>query len=263
MAPAPSTLVVLYEDGDVLAVAKPAGVNVAQENETELVPALQTRAAEYLAEKNEGSALIGPRARLVHRIDRDTSGVVLFAKTPRAQSKLTRDWEAGNVVKTYLAIVRGVPEMTAGMISSPIGRDRAKRNLRAVDGLEPQEARTKFRVLERLAGGAWSLIEASPLTGRTHQIRVHLASIGAPLAIDPLYGAPGHVARPPEISRLTLHASTLEFPAPGDGKTRRAEAPLPDDFRRSLEALRKMTKGAPVPDLPPETPRPRQRRRKV
>ncbi len=136
-APVATPLVVLYEDGEVLAVEKPAGINVAQENETDLIPSLQTRASDYLLAKNEGTALIGPRARLVHRIDKDTSGVVLFAKTPRAQSILGREWEASRVEKIYLAIVRGVPELESGVVDAPIGRDHGRKKLRAIDGLDP------------------------------------------------------------------------------------------------------------------------------
>jgi len=119
----------------------------------------------------------------------------------------------------------------------PIGRDRDKKALRAVGGLEAQSAKTRIHVLERFLGGKWSLIQARPLTGRTHQIRVHLKSIGCPLAIDELYGDPKAIA-PPVIERLSLHAHKLTWPSPRDGKTHTAEASLPDDYRLALDALR-------------------------
>ena len=232
---APARLVVLHDDADVLAVDKPPGMNVAVENEAEGATSLQTLASEHLAEKGEGVALLGPRARLVHRIDKDTTGVVLFAKTPRAQAALGADWEAGRVEKVYWALVRGTPESDGAVIDKPIGRHRDRKALRAIDGLEPQDARTRYRVLERF-GDRFALLEVRPLTGRTHQIRVHLKAIGNPLAVDALYGEEG--APPPVISRLTLHARYLTFTQPTKRRRVTVESPLPPDFAAALDALR-------------------------
>ncbi len=220
-----------------MAVSKPAGVPVAQENETEATPSLQTLVSAHLARKGEGTSLIGPRARLVHRLDRDTSGVVLFAKSPRAQAHLAGDLAAARVEKVYLAIVRGTPDPESGIIDRPIGRHTVKRSLRQVDGLDAKEARTRFRVVERFRGGAFSLIEARPITGRTHQIRVHLASIGHPLAVDPLYGGENR-APIASLTRLSLHAASIAFSTPARRVPVTVEAALPDDFRRALDGFR-------------------------
>jgi 23S rRNA pseudouridine1911/1915/1917 synthase len=227
-------LVVLYEDADVLAVDKPAGINVALENEAEGETSMQSLASDYL-ELSTGVAPIGPRARLVHRIDKDTSGVVLFAKSPRAQSSLGGDWESGRIEKVYDALVRGTPEASAATIDKPLGRDRDRKALRAVGGMDPQDARTRYRTVESFRD--FTLLEVRPLTGRTHQIRVHLKSIDTPLALDPLYGMKD-AAPPPEIRRLTLHARTLTFSSPSTRKRITVESPLPRDFVACLDALR-------------------------
>jgi 23S rRNA pseudouridine1911/1915/1917 synthase len=258
VAPAKS-LTVLYEDADILAVDKPSGINVASEIEDET--SLQVLASSYLAGKGEGTALIGARARMVQRLDREASGVVLFAKTPRAQSVLARDWEAGRVERVYLAIVSGLPEMETGVIDAPIGRDPSHKNLRSLGGLDAKPARTAICRLEVFAGGAFCLVEARPLTCQTQQVRVHLASIGCPLAVDPLYGDRS-APRPPVISRLTLHASTLVVPAPRDRKMRTAQSPLPADFSKALEELRAMKKAPAASAVTPPV-LPRQRRRKI
>ena len=229
---------VLYEDAEILAVDKPAGINVAIENEAAGFTSLQARASDYLEAKSEGSPLLGPRARLVHRIDKDTTGVVLFAKSPRAQSIIAKDWEAGRVEKVYLALSRGEPDVLSEsfhVVDSPIGRHPDRKDRRAIGGLDPQEARTRWRVLERF--GAFTLVEVRPITGRTHQIRVHLASIGLPLAIDPLYGRAG-APPPPEIKRLTLHARSVTLRLPSGKGEKTIESPIPPDLAACLAALR-------------------------
>ncbi len=238
IAPIVDTVKPLYEDAEILALDKPAGMNVAIENEAIGFTSVQARASAYLEAKGEGSPLLGPRARLVHRLDKDTTGVVVFAKSPRAQSIVAKDWEGGRVEKVYVALVRGEPDVTSDsfhVIDSPIGRDPVRKDRRAVGGLDPQEARTRWRVKERL--GAFTLVEVRPITGRTHQIRVHLASIGLPLAIDPLYGTKD-APPPPEIKRLTLHAQAVTLRLPSGKTEKTIESPLPADLSACLTALR-------------------------
>ena len=188
-----------------------------------------------------------PRPRLVHRLDRDTSGVILTAKTKPAAAFLGKALEAKRFRKSYLAITAGAPEPKGGMIDSPLRRESIGREaymrVCAPDHPDAETARSRYRTLAHNAGAA--LVELSPDTGRMHQLRVHMASIGRPLVGDTRYGGAlmlGGVAAP----RLMLHAASLTFPHPLGGE-RKVTAPLPSDFRTMLAAL----------DLPaPEQPRP-------
>jgi 23S rRNA pseudouridine1911/1915/1917 synthase len=201
---------VLYEDEHLIAVSKHAGVQV---NETE------TSAVRSLVEH------LG--AFSVHRLDRDTTGVVVLAKDRRTAELLSAEFRGRRVGKTYLAVTAGAPP--EGVIERPIGRDPKRPRARAVrpDG---KPAITTVRVLAR--SGDAALVEASPETGRTHQIRVHLSSAGTPIAGDLVYGGPaalrigGVVVRP---ARMLLHAWRLNVPFGGGVLC--FEAPLPEDFR--------------------------------
>ncbi len=202
---------VIYEDNDLLALDKPAGISVLE---------LQSRL---------------PQATLVHRLDRGTSGLILAAKHPAAREYLRELFRARRIEKTYLALVCGVVRRDEALIDLPIGRS-AKDPRRRVASAKAfgrlRSARTHFRVLERFSG--LTLLEVKPETGRTHQIRVHLKAFGYPIAGDELYGAPG-VA--PGMRRLALHAARLVFPN-RRGETTRLAAPLPEDFAHALALLR-------------------------
>jgi 23S rRNA pseudouridine1911/1915/1917 synthase len=225
---------VVYEDDDVLIVNKPAGlvVHPAPGHATgTLVNALLGR--------NGGEAFGGiagiRRPGIVHRLDRDTSGLLMVARHDAAQASHMAQLTARRVKKTYVALVQGSVSAAAGRIEAPIGRDPKHRTRMGVvpDG---RAATTGYRVRERLDG--WTLLELDLVTGRTHQIRVHLDAIGHPIAGDPIYGT-GTSRRGPEgLDRLFLHAWRLELTSPSSGRLIRAEAALPADLEAVLARLR-------------------------
>jgi 23S rRNA pseudouridine1911/1915/1917 synthase len=226
---------VVYEDADVLVIDKPSGLVVHPSpgrSSGTLVNALLGRApaSEY------GAVAGSDRPGIVHRLDRDTSGLIVVARTDHAQQALMAQLKARRVKKTYLALVQGSPVAEVGRIEAPIGRDPRHFGRMAVLATG-RPALTGYRVRERLPG--WSLLEVDLLTGRTHQIRVHLSSIGHPIAGDPVY-ATGAARRGPDgLTRLFLHSWRIEFAAvTGGARLIRAEAPLPDDLERPLSALR-------------------------
>jgi 23S rRNA pseudouridine1911/1915/1917 synthase len=232
---------VVHEDADLLIVDKPAGlvVHPSPGHDTgTLVHALLGRAAEAGAESPERAfGGIGGvrRPGIVHRLDRDTSGLLMVAKNDAAQASLMAQLKARRVKKTYLALVVGSVAAAVGRIEAPIGRDPRHRMRMAV-AADGRPSTTGYRVRERFPG--WTLLEVDLVTGRTHQIRVHLDAIGHPVAGDPLYGT-GTSRRGPEgLERLFLHAWRLELNAPSDGHLIRAEAPLPAELERVLDGLR-------------------------
>jgi len=225
-------LVVVYEDDDILVVDKPAGLVVHPapgHPSGTLVHALLGRGTAY------GGIAGVQRPGIVHRLDRDTSGLIMVAKHDAAQAGLMAQLKARRVKKTYQALVLGSVPAAVGRIEAPIGRDPKHRTRMAVvpDG---RASVTGYRVRERFEG--WTLLEVDLVTGRTHQIRVHLAAIGHPVAGDPVYGT-GTSRRGPEgLARLFLHAWRLELAAPGDGHLIRATAPLPRELEAVVERLR-------------------------
>ena len=236
LAPAPDIpLVIVHEDDDLLIVDKPAGLVVhpaaGHRDGDTLVNALLARAggAEY------GGIAGVARPGIVHRLDRDTSGLLMVAKHDGAQRSLMAQLKARRVRKTYLALVAGSVAAAVGRIEAPIGRDARHRTRMAVvpDG---RASTTGYRVRERFA--AWTLLELDLVTGRTHQIRVHLDAIGHPVAGDPVYGTGTSRRGPDGLERLFLHAWRLELTAPRDGQLIRATAPLPDELESVLERLR-------------------------
>jgi 23S rRNA pseudouridine1911/1915/1917 synthase len=175
------------------------------------------------------------RPGIVHRLDRDTSGLIVVARNDHAQSALMAQLKARRVKKTYLALVHGATVAEVGRIEAPIGRDPRQFSRMAVLP-SGKPALTGYRVRERLPG--WTLLEVDLLTGRTHQIRVHLASIGHPVAGDPVY-ATGAARRGPDgLTRLFLHSWRIEFAAVDGERLIRAEAPLPADLESVLAGLR-------------------------
>jgi 23S rRNA pseudouridine1911/1915/1917 synthase len=172
----------------------------------------------------------------VHRLDRDTSGLLVVAKNEAARTALARQWKEREVEKGYLALLHGRLEPSEGVIDAPIGRDpRHRQRMAVLEG--GRAARTAYRVLRYLPAGqggrdAYSLVEVTPSTGRTHQIRVHFAALGHPLAGDRVYGRPSAVLR-----RQFLHAHRLAFRHPVDGRPLAFDSHLPDDLRQALERL--------------------------
>jgi 23S rRNA pseudouridine1911/1915/1917 synthase len=232
-------LSVAYEDADVLVIDKPAGLVVHPSPghwSGTMVNALLARGTEY------GGISGVARPGIVHRLDRDTSGLIMVAKTDAAQTGLMAQLKARRVKKTYLALVEGSVEAQAGRIEAPIGRDPRQRTRMAVvpDG---RPSVTGYRVRERFHG--WTLLEVDLVTGRTHQIRVHLAALGHAVAGDPVYGT-GTSRRGPEgLGRLFLHAWRIVFTSPSSGDLVRVEAPLPDALESVILELRASASGAP------------------
>lgn len=234
-------LPVLYQDEDVLVVDKPAGLV------THPAPGhasgTMVNALLAIGDADTFGGIAGvARPGIVHRLDRDTSGLLMVARNDRAQASLMAQLKARRVKKTYLALVTGAPPAAAGRIEAPIGRDPRHRTRMAVtpDG---RAAITAYRVREGF--DAWTLLEVDLVTGRTHQIRVHLASIGHAVAGDPVY-ATGDARRGPDgLERLFLHAWRLEFEAPSGARTVRVTAPLPAELEDVLERLRRAREGLP------------------
>ena len=229
LVPEAIPLTIIYQDGDIIVLDKPAGLTVHPapgHPSGTLVNAL-------LAACPDLRGIAGTlRPGIVHRLDKDTSGLMVVAKNDRAQRALQRQLKDRDVRKTYLALVRGVPAPREGTIAAPIGRHPKNRKKMAVvaDG---REATTRYRVREEIAGGQYSLLEVEPVTGRTHQIRVHLAAVGHPVVGDATYGRPSAA-----VGRQFLHAHKLAFAMPLGGRTVEFESPLPADLREALSQLR-------------------------
>ncbi len=223
-------LEVVYEDADLLVVDKPAGLVTH--------PAPGHRGP-TLAEALSGRAAGGPdpeRAGIVHRLDRDTSGLLAVAKTEEAHAALSDQLRAREVKREYLALVAGHPEAESGTIDAPIGRDRARRTVVSTRSDRPRAAVTRFEVIERLP--ATTLLRVNLETGRTHQIRAHLAAIGHPVCGDSQYGGRA-CGRELGLERQFLHAQRLMFRHPRTGEIVVCESKPPVDLRRALDAARR------------------------
>ncbi len=234
-------LEILYEDEDVAAINKPAGMVVhlgAGVRGGTLVNALLHR---WGSLSRTGGA---SRPGIVHRLDRNTSGVLLVAKNDLAHQALAKQFADRSVEKLYTALVHGRVAAERGEIALAIGRDRVRRQrmtTRRRAGPGVRRALSRYRITRRYRG--FTLLEVEILTGRTHQVRVHLASLGHPVAGDTLYGAPGKLpkslipAAGPTLPRQFLHATRIVFRHPSTGKPVRVEAPMPDELQRFLERL--------------------------
>jgi 23S rRNA pseudouridine1911/1915/1917 synthase len=250
---------IVYEDADLLVVNKPAGmvVHPAYGHRTgTLVNAVLAHCPEIAG---VGDTL---RSGVVHRLDKETSGLIIVAKKDAARQHLQRQFKRREVKKVYLALVEGHLESARGLIDAPIGRDPRRRKRMAVVRAEEggREAQTKYQVVEYFAlqvGGMshpYTLVEAQPVTGRTHQVRVHFAFIGHPLVGDPIYGFRKQRLTDyglPPLGRQFLHARSLGFHLPHSNQYIEFRAELPTDLRDVLESLRVLTHREP---WPPERP---------
>lgn len=220
-------LPILYEDADIVVVAKPAGLITHVDGRTK-----EETAEEWFIETYGITRTEPPSSGYVHRLDRDTSGVLVFAKNPEAYAFLRKAFHDREVKKEYLAFVYGAPKEKEGVIDFAIGRSRKDFRLRSAQpkakGLL-RDARTRYEVLAET--GEYALMKMSPETGRTHQIRVHLKAIHHPIVGDALY-SPNH-SPALGISRLGLHAYALDLPLPS-GEHLRIVAPIPGDLAPAL-----------------------------
>ena len=223
---------IVYEDKDIIVINKPPGIVVhpaAGNAEGTLVNALLHHC--------KGLSGIGGNIRpgVVHRLDKDTSGLIVFAKNDASHENLARQFRDREVKKTYMALVRGVIKDDSGTIDVPIGRHPVNRKKMAVIGsgrLKKRNALTRFRVIKRYDG--YTLVELDLMTGRTHQIRVHLSHIGHPVAGDETYSRKKDDTG---ASRQLLHASSLKFNHPVTGKFMEFNSDMPGDMERVLEKL--------------------------
>jgi 23S rRNA pseudouridine1911/1915/1917 synthase len=222
---------IVYDDEHLLVVDKAAGVVVH--------PAKGHREdtlSQLLAAGEAGAAGGEPeRAGIVHRLDRDTSGLLVVARSELAHAKLQRALQQREIEREYLALVIGRPPARSGTIEAPIGRDPHVRTRMAVGGSHPREARTHFELDRALA--EHSLLKLKLETGRTHQIRVHLQAIGHPVAGDPEYGGRGALG----LQRQFLHAARLAFAHPVSGAPIDVSSPLPADLREALARAERLS----------------------
>ena len=223
----PIAIDVVLEDEHLMVVDKPAGLVVhpagGQRTGT-LVHALLAR----------GAAGGDPeRPGIVHRLDRNTSGLLVVARSEEAHERLSQAIRERRVERRYLALVQGTPRSRTGRITAPIGRDRYDRARHSIDTETPREAVTWFEVRERL--GERTLLDVRLETGRTHQVRVHLEAIELPVCGDPIYGVAGDLG----LERQFLHAYRLAFDHPFTGDPVDVESPLPADLETALEAARR------------------------
>ncbi|MEK6650789.1 MAG: RluA family pseudouridine synthase [Bacteroidota bacterium] len=231
---------VLLEDDSVLVLSKPAGLLVLPDRYDKSVPNLLRMLTAY-----------DMPVWVVHRLDRDTSGVIVFARTAEVHADLNAQFEGREVEKHYVAICRGTPEKDEGLIDLPLGPHRHVEGRTVVDRKEGKDSVTNYRVSERFDGHV--AVEAHPRTARTHQIRVHLAERGMPIVADPLYGdgKPFFLSRikrgsreglepeKPLLARTALHVLSVTFRHPHTSVPCTVKAPLPKDLRSVLQALRK------------------------
>lgn len=224
---------IIYEDDDILVVNKPAGmvVHPACGNYSgTLVNALLNYKG-FLTEfnkprdtKDEKHVL---RPGIVHRLDKDTSGIMIVAKTGVSLRRLSKQLKNRTIVKKYIAVVRGVVDLDEGVIKAPISHDKKDRRRMAIDEEDGKEAITYYRVVKRNKKDNFSVLEVRPKTGRTHQIRIHLLHIGHPILGDTLYNGP----KVEDLSRQALHAHSISFTHPTKNTLMELTAELPEDIK--------------------------------
>jgi 23S rRNA pseudouridine1911/1915/1917 synthase len=226
---------IAYEDEHLLVVDKPAGL---------VVHPARAHQQGTLAQLLGPAAAGGPdpqRAGIVHRLDRDTSGLLIVARSNESHKRLQRALSERRIEREYLALVHGRPPARSGTIEAPIGRDRRVRTRMSVDGAHPRPARTRFQIERSL--GPYTLLRLRLDTGRTHQIRVHLQAIGHPVVGDPEYGPRGGVSATGALGleRQFLHAARLSFAHPFSGEQIEVGSPLPDDLQAALRRAEQLS----------------------
>jgi 23S rRNA pseudouridine1911/1915/1917 synthase len=229
---------IVFEDKDVLVINKPPGlvVHPAPGNRD------QTMVNALLAYCGDSLSGIGGVARpgIVHRLDKDTSGLMIVAKNDLAHQALSKQFADRTLSRTYRAVIWGLPSVGAGSIDAPIGRHPRDRKKMAVTA-KGRSALTYYKVLETFGTdkGVTSLIECKLATGRTHQIRVHLTHIKHPIVGDPVYGRPHAAGKASDFPRQALHATEIQFRHPRTAKLMRFTAPLPKDMMKLIKDLKK------------------------
>ncbi|NLN71056.1 MAG: RluA family pseudouridine synthase [Chloroflexi bacterium] len=230
LVPEQIPLNIIFENEQIIVINKPAGMVVHPGVGNHAGTLVNALLAYYPPIRDVGT---GERPGVVHRLDKETSGVIVFAKTEKAYRWLVKQFKSREAHKAYLALVDGHPPTPTGRIEAPIGRDSRTRTRMAVKLRgQGKPAITEYFQLQKF--NQHSLLEVHPITGRTHQIRVHLSYLGAPVVGDTLYGR-----RHPSITldRIFLHARTLKLRLPGERNERVFEAPLPDDLQLALTDL--------------------------
>ena len=226
LAPESLDIPVVWEDEHLLVIDKPAGIVVHPAGSTTagtLVNGLLTMGAAGGDDDRPG---------IVHRLDKDTSGLMIVARSQEAHERLQELIRQRDVERRYLALVKGTPKSQSGRIEAPIGRDRHERARHSIDTDTPRDAVTWFELKETI--GERALLELRLETGRTHQIRVHLEAVGLPISGDPTYGVAGDL----DLERQFLHAHELRFQHPLTGEELALSSPLPDDLASALHRAR-------------------------
>jgi 23S rRNA pseudouridine1911/1915/1917 synthase len=233
---------ILFEDEDLIVVNKPPGLVVhpgAGQSVSTLVVTLVSSRPQMVGVGQPG------RWGVVHRLEKDTSGVMVVAKSKEAYHALSAAFKEHSIHRVYVALVRGEPSADEGLVDKPLGRHAKDRKKISTATAKPRAALTRWKVLERLGG--ITLLEITPQTGRTHQIRVHLASIGLPVAGDPVYGRlrkkttvkDAALRRGVEsLKRQALHAAVLGFTHPRSGEYQEFSAPMPEDMATVVSMMR-------------------------
>jgi 23S rRNA pseudouridine1911/1915/1917 synthase len=217
---------IVYEDNDLMVIDKPAGLAV-HPAPGHSAGTLANAVAGYLPEFAEEENTLRPG--IVHRLDKDTSGLILVAKNRLAQANLSEQFKTRTVSKYYQVLVKGKLKPETGIIEANIGRDpRNRQRMAVVTG--GRAARTEYRVIKYI--GDYSLLEIKPETGRTHQIRVHLTAIGFPVVGDATYGVPS-----PHVARQFLHAGKIKFKLPSTDEYAEFQSPLPEDLEQALKDI--------------------------